>query len=162
MLKVLKILHYLYSGSRPEVFCRKVVLRIFAKLKGKHLCQRIFLIKLQALGVLKKRCSENIQQIYRSPVNLQHIFRTPFPKNTSGWLLLHDPLLSLRLLNQISMCWKWVSRKIPPENSSSWGVSGRVRARLGIKLGLGSGGFFPGGFNVAHNSKTIHVNPISR
>ena len=97
-----------------------------------------------------------------SVVNLQHIFRTPFPKNTSGWLLLHDPLLSLRLLNQISMCWKWVSRKIPPENSPSWGVSGRVRARLGIKLGLGSGGFFPGGFNAAHNSKTIHVNPISR
>ena len=23
-----------------------------------------------------------------SPVNLQHIFRTPFPKNSSGWLLL--------------------------------------------------------------------------
>ena len=22
-----------------------------------------------------------------SPVNLLHIFRTPFPKNTSGWLL---------------------------------------------------------------------------
>ena len=60
--------------------------------------------------VLRKRCSENMQQIYRrttkskidfnwnfieitlrlgcSPVNLLHIFRTPFPKNTSGWLLL--------------------------------------------------------------------------
>ena len=25
-----------------------------------------------------------------SPVNLLHIFRTPFPKNTSGWLLLID------------------------------------------------------------------------
>ena len=24
------------------------------------------------------------------PVNLLHIFRTPFPKNTSGWLLLID------------------------------------------------------------------------
>ena len=23
-----------------------------------------------------------------SPVNLLHIFRTPFPKSTSGWLLL--------------------------------------------------------------------------
>ena len=64
-------------------------------------------------GILKKRCSENMQQIYRitpmpkryfdkvalqlieitlrhgcSPVNLLHIFRTPFLKNTSGWLLL--------------------------------------------------------------------------
>ena len=56
-------------------------------------------------GVLRKSCFENLQQIYRrttmpkcdfncnfieitlqhgcSPVNLQHIFRTPFTKNTS-------------------------------------------------------------------------------
>ena len=46
-------------------------------------------------GVLSKRCSENMQQIYRrtpmpkcSPVNLLHIFRTPFIKNASGRLLL--------------------------------------------------------------------------
>ena len=63
-------------------------------------------------GALWKRCSENMQQIYRrtsmakcnfnklllnfieitlrhkcSPVNLLHIFRTPFLKNTSEWLL---------------------------------------------------------------------------
>ena len=73
-------------------------------------------------GVPRKRCSENIQQIYRrtsmprcdfnkvacvisiklqsnfieiaprhggSPVSLLHIFRIPFLKNTSGWLLLN-------------------------------------------------------------------------
>ena len=60
-------------------------------------------------GVLSKRCSENMQQIYRrtpipkcdfnkvaeialrhgcSPVNLLHTSRTPFSKNTSGRLLL--------------------------------------------------------------------------
>ena len=61
-------------------------------------------------GVLKKRCSESMQQICSrtpmpkcnlnkvarqkslrhgcSPVNLLHIFRTPFFKNISGWLLL--------------------------------------------------------------------------
>ena len=64
--------------------------------------------KQPSRGVLRKRCSENMQQIYRrtpipkgdvnfieislrygcSPVNLLHIFRTPFPKNTSRWLLL--------------------------------------------------------------------------
>ena len=55
--------------------------------------------------VLSKRCSENMQQIYRrtptpkcdfnkitlrygySPVNLLHVFRTPFSRNISGWLL---------------------------------------------------------------------------
>ena len=66
--------------------------------------------KQPSRGVFKKRCSENMQQIYRrtpmpkcdlqsnfiesalrhgcSPVNLMHIFRTFFPKNTSGRLLL--------------------------------------------------------------------------
>ena len=56
-------------------------------------------------GVPRKKCSESMQQIYRrppmlrcdfnkvakhgwSPVNLLHIFRTPFPRTTSGWLLL--------------------------------------------------------------------------
>ena len=60
-------------------------------------------------AVLEKRCSENMQKIYRrtpmpkrdysnfieialrhgcSPVNLLHIFRIPFHKNTFGWLLL--------------------------------------------------------------------------
>ena len=71
--------------------------------------------KQPSSGVLRKMCSENTQQIYRtvisicqsvisiksqikfieiilwhgcSPVNLQHIFRTPFNKNTYGGLLL--------------------------------------------------------------------------
>ena len=51
-------------------------------------------------GVPRKRCSKNMQQMYRwhpwvntlrhgcSPVNLLHIFGTPFPKNTSGRLIL--------------------------------------------------------------------------
>ena len=66
-------------------------------------------------GVLWKSCSENMQQMYRrtttpkcdfnkesnfieikfrhgcSPVNLLHIFTTPFPKNTSERLLLNGP-----------------------------------------------------------------------
>ena len=72
-------------------------------------------LKQPSRGVLKKRCSENMQQIYKrtpmskcdfnkatkqsnfieitirhgsSPVNLLHIFRTPFPRNIPGWLLL--------------------------------------------------------------------------
>ena len=36
-----------------EVFCRKGVLRNFASLTGKHLCQSLFLIKVAAL--LKKK-----------------------------------------------------------------------------------------------------------
>ena len=56
-----------------------------------------YLFKLQKQPprtAVKKRCSENMQQIYAalrhgcSPVDLLHIFKTPFPKNTPGWLLL--------------------------------------------------------------------------
>ena len=36
------------SSSRPEVFCKKSVLKNFAKFTGKHLYQSLFLIKLQA------------------------------------------------------------------------------------------------------------------
>ena len=38
------------KGSRPEVFCKKGVLKNFAKFTGKHLCQSFLLIKLQTLG----------------------------------------------------------------------------------------------------------------
>ena len=58
--------------------------------------------KQPSRGVLKKRCSENMryaanlqENTYEitlwhgcSPVNLLHIFRTSFPKDTSGRLLL--------------------------------------------------------------------------
>ena len=36
---------------RPELFCEKGVLRNFAKFAGKHLCQSLCLIKLQAWGL---------------------------------------------------------------------------------------------------------------
>ena len=40
----------LLRSSHPEVFCKKGVLRNFAKFTGKHLCRSLFLIKLQASG----------------------------------------------------------------------------------------------------------------
>ena len=61
-----------------------------------------FVQKQPSRGVLRKRCSENMQQIYRrapmpkcdiNKVDLQHIFRTPFPKNTSGRLLQISEIL---------------------------------------------------------------------
>ena len=38
-------------SSRPEVFCKKDVLKNFAIFTGKHLCHSLFLIKLQAWGL---------------------------------------------------------------------------------------------------------------
>ena len=35
--------------GRPKVFCKKVILRNFAKFTGKHLCQRLFFNKVTGL-----------------------------------------------------------------------------------------------------------------
>ena len=68
---------------------------------GEHPCRSEILIKLQSNFIeitLRNGCSA---------VNLLHIFRTPYTKNTSGWLLLsvdyyyslHKKLLHLRKMN---------------------------------------------------------------
>ena len=45
-------------SSRPDVFCKKSVLKNFAKFTGKHLCQSLFFNKIEGLRpatLLKKR-----------------------------------------------------------------------------------------------------------
>ena len=62
------------------------VLKSFAKLKGKHLCQSLFfgkVIGLRPATLLKKRLWHR-----RFPVNFAKLLRTPFLQNTSGRLLL--------------------------------------------------------------------------
>ena len=44
----------LLRSSRPEVFCKKDVLRNFGKLTRKHLCQSLFKIKFQAYSEISK------------------------------------------------------------------------------------------------------------
>ena len=67
-------------SSSPEVFLGKSVLKISSKFTGEHPMLK-FDLKLQS----------NFIEITiwhgRSPVNLLHIFRAPFPKNISGRLL---------------------------------------------------------------------------
>ena len=67
----------------PEVLCRKGVLRNFANLIGKHLCQNLAFNKVAGLisaTLLKKR---PLWQRY-FPVNFPKFLRTPFLQNTSG------------------------------------------------------------------------------
>ena len=68
-------------SCRPEVFLGKGVLKICSKCTGEHLCRSAISVKLLCNFTeieLSHGCS---------PVNLSHIFRTPFLKNTSGRLL---------------------------------------------------------------------------
>ena len=59
------------------MFLRKVVLKICSKFTGEHPCRSAISIFIEI--ALWHGCS---------PVNLLQIFRTPFSRNTSGWLLL--------------------------------------------------------------------------
>ena len=60
-------------SSRLKVFCKKGVLRNFAKLIGKHLCQSLFFNKVAACF----------------PVNFAKFLRTPFLTEHLRWLLLY-------------------------------------------------------------------------
>ena len=52
-----------YRSSRPEVFCKKVVLRNFGKFTGKHLCQSLYFDKVagQASDFIK---IETLAQVF--------------------------------------------------------------------------------------------------
>ena len=76
----------LHRSSRPEVFCKKGVLRNFAKFAGKHLCQSLFFNKVAGLKpatLLKKRFWRRC-----FPVNFAKFLRTPFFTEQLRWLLL--------------------------------------------------------------------------
>ena len=64
------------GSSRPEVFCKKSVLRNFTKFTGKHLCQSLFFNKVAGL---RHRCF---------PVNFVKFLRTRFFIVHLWWLLL--------------------------------------------------------------------------
>ena len=71
-----------FRSSPPEVILVKGVLKICSKLTGEHPYRSAISIKLQSNFIetsLRHGCS---------PVNLLHLFRIIFPKNTSEGLLL--------------------------------------------------------------------------
>ena len=73
-------------SSRQDVFCKKGVLRNFAKFTEKHLCQSLFFNKVAGLRpatLLKKRLWHRC-----FPVDFMKFLRIYFLQNTSGRLLL--------------------------------------------------------------------------
>ena len=79
------------SSSRPEVFCKKGVLRNFAKFTGKNPCQSLFFRK-------KHRWF---------PVNFAKFLRTPFLIEHLRRLLLDGTDISWALKNNKNQRWWW-------------------------------------------------------
>ena len=84
-------------SSRPKVFCNKDVLLNFTKFKGKHMCQSLFLTKLQAsaCNFIKKETlalvfSCEFCEISRSTVS----YRTP-PMTASSAFILYFSIFGL-------------------------------------------------------------------
>ena len=67
----------IFRSSHAEVFWRKGVLKICSTFTGEHPCRSVISGKLLCNFI------EITLRHGHSAVNLLHIFRTPFPKNTS-------------------------------------------------------------------------------
>ena len=80
------------------MFLGKGVLKICSKFTGEHPCRSVISIKFLCNFI------ETKLQHGCSLVNLLHIFRTPFLKNTSGWLLLIDIVYVLINVMQVIRC----------------------------------------------------------
>ena len=74
-----------WGSSRPEVFCKRGVLRNFTKFTWRHLCQSLFFNKVagQACNFIEKRLWHRC-----FPVNFTKFLRTPFLTEHLRWLLL--------------------------------------------------------------------------
>ena len=51
-------------SSRPEVFCKKDILRNFTKFTGKHVCQSLFFNKVAGLSACNFIKKETLAQVF--------------------------------------------------------------------------------------------------
>ena len=83
-------------SSHPQVFLKKAVPKTCSKFTGEYPCRSAISIKLLCNFIeIALRLIETALRHGCSPLNLLHILRRPFPGNTSGWLLLQNPIQQL-------------------------------------------------------------------
>ena len=109
-----------FRSSRPEVFLRKGALKTCNKFTGEHSCRSVISINLQSNFI-----EITFWHDY-SLVNLLHIFRTTFFKNTSGALLLKIVVIIFFLSSQYYI-------SIPPENIRKTFTGGLTKCNIGSK-----------------------------
>ena len=84
---ILLLCHVRFRSSRPELFCKKGVLRNFATFTRKRLCQSLFLNKVAGMRpatLLKERLWHRC-----FPVNFTKFLKTLFLQNTCGGCFWH-------------------------------------------------------------------------
>ena len=105
-----------YANRKLLIFRRfRGVQKWKIDMKGVNISVLLFTLSFQkqrSRCVLRKRCSKNTQSALRhgcSPVNSMHIFKTPFPQNTSGaselfFLMNHFILFAYKIC--LRLCFK--------------------------------------------------------
>ena len=91
---------FLFRSSCPEVFCKKGVLKYFAKFTGKHLCQSPFFDKVAGL--------RKFWEIFKNTFS----YRTPLVAASAFWGALK---INCRIMFQ--RCWPFL--RLPTWNSIS-------------------------------------------
>ena len=114
-------------SSHPEVFLGKGVLKICSKFTGQHLCRSAISIKLLCNFI-------EIALWHECSVNLLHIFRRPFPKNISGWLLLRDPMTD--------DCLQTTASDLSIASFISWNISNSISCIINLNSFLSYIKFF--------------------
>ena len=100
----------IFRSNRPEVFCKKGVLRKFAKFTRKHLCQSLFFNKvagLRSTTLLKKRLQHRF-----FPLNFSKFLRTSFLTEHLRWLLLYvifrEAVCKVHILVTAFVLYAWI------------------------------------------------------
>ena len=92
------------------MFCKKGALRNFVKFTGKHVCQGLFFIKLQASSLKPSTLLEKRLWHRCFLVNFTKLLRTPFYTEHLWWLLPSDFSLS-RIQIYFNLLFKKTSRQ---------------------------------------------------
>ena len=66
-----------YRSSRPELFCKKVSLKNFAKFTGKPICQILFFYCLRPATFLKKTLVQKFSSKFCKILKNTFFYRTP-------------------------------------------------------------------------------------
>ena len=84
------LMQFFYTQNRKMCLSEKILYQsfvVFLPCLGQLLLSKRFICNYIRLKLLRNFIEITLRHGC-SPVNLLHIFRTPFTKNTSGWLLL--------------------------------------------------------------------------